>query len=144
MKMTSHSDYALRLLIYLGLANDRLVTSEEIADTYGISKNHLMKVILGLVHGGYIQSIRGRNGGLRLAKQPNTIVVGDVIRTMEDDLAIVECMGQQNTCIISNACSLKSIMGEALAAWLAVLDQYTLQDLIKRRAPLKRILALTE
>lgn len=144
MRMTAHSDYALRVLIYLGLNRGRLATSEEIAKAFGISKNHLMKVVLGLANGGFIEAIRGRNGGLRLARKPERIGIGAVIRTTEEDFAIVECLGAWNTCIIAAPCRLKRIMSEALAAWLEVLDNYTLADLIERPAPLRRILDLVE
>jgi Rrf2 family nitric oxide-sensitive transcriptional repressor len=142
MRMTSHSDYALRVLIYLAMHTDRLVTSEEIASAYRISKNHLMKVVMGLVHGGFVEAVRGRSGGLKLAQAAEKIGVGEVIRVMEDDFSIVECMGEQNSCIIAGPCRLNGIMREALAAWFDVLDRFTLADLIKRPAQLKRLLSI--
>ncbi len=142
MRLTQHSDYALRLLMYLGVARDRLVTAQEIASAYGLSKNHLMKVILGLVHSGYVESVRGRSGGLRLARDPGKIGVGAVIRDTEEDFALVECMGPHDSCLITRACRLRSIMQQALRAYLAVLDQYTLADLLERPGPVARLLSL--
>ncbi|MCC2099362.1 MAG: Rrf2 family transcriptional regulator [Hyphomicrobiales bacterium] len=142
MRMTSHSDYALRVLIYLAMHTDRLVTSEEIAGAYRISKNHLMKVVLGLAHGGFIEAVRGRSGGLKLARTADKIGIGEVIRVMEDDFSIMECMGEQNSCIIAGPCRLNAIMREALSAWFDVLDRFTLADLVKRPGQLKRVLAM--
>lgn len=141
MRMTSHSDYALRVLLYLGLNTDRLVTAEEISDRYQISKNHLMKVILELRQNGYIETVRGRNGGLRLARPADKISIGSVVRALEDDFAVVECLGSQNTCVIADACRLTGIMRRALSAWFNVLDQYTLADLLKRPAPMRKLLS---
>jgi Rrf2 family nitric oxide-sensitive transcriptional repressor len=142
MRMTLHADYSLRLLTYLGLASHRLVTAEEVAQAYGLSKNHLMKVILGLSRAGHIETIRGRGGGIRLARAPDAIGIGKVIRDMEEDLAIVECLGDHNSCIITGACRLRSIMREALNAYLAVLDRYSLADLLQHRRALGQLLGL--
>jgi Rrf2 family transcriptional regulator, nitric oxide-sensitive transcriptional repressor len=141
MRMTLHSDYALRLLIYLGLARGRLVTAEEVAKAFGLSKNHLMKVILGLVHHGHIETVRGRSGGVRLARAPEVIGLGAVIRDTEDNFALVECLGPNNNCVITGACKLEHILRDALAAYLAVLDQYTLADLVREPA-LARLLRI--
>lgn len=142
MRMTQHSDYALRLLMYLGMANRPLVTAEDVANAFGLSKNHLMKVILGLVHSGYVESVRGRTGGIRLARAASDIGIGAVIRDMEDSFALVECMGRNNACAITGCCRLQGVMREALAAYLAVLDRYTLAELITNPLPMQRLLGL--
>lgn len=140
MRMTLHSDYALRLLIFTGLAGNRLVSTEEVANAYGLSKNHLMKVIQGLAKGGYLKTVRGRGGGFQLAANPADICVGVIIRQMEKDFAIVECLGNDDSCAISGHCRLTAIVQEAMNAWFAVLDKYSLADLLKRPAALRQLL----
>ena len=141
MRLTAYSDYSLRVLLYLSLNNDKLSTIKEIADSYDISKNHLMKIVHNLVTAGYIESTRGRSGGLRLAKAPEDIVLGKVVRETEDDFKIVECFDPEtNTCRIARDCKLKHVLNEALSAFLNILDQYTLQDLATPQTPLKKSL----
>lgn len=143
MRLTLHTDYALRVLMYLALRPGRLSTIQTIADAYGISKNHLMKVSQQLGRNGYVKTIRGRTGGLELAHEPEDINIGAVVRLMEEDFQIVECFttGKSN-CIITRSCGLSGILHTALDAWLAVLDQYTLADTIKKRADLRKLLGL--
>ena len=144
MRLTLHTDYALRLLMHLAVTPDRLATISEVAEAFAISRNHLVKVAHGLGQAGFIETLRGRGGGLRLARAPEDIVVGDLVRAMEEDFRIVECFDPAaNTCRISPACRLKGLLGDALDAWLAVLDEATLADLVARPAPLRRLLALT-
>jgi len=142
MQLTRYSDYALRVLIYVGLDPDGLVTIDEIAASYGISKAHLMKVVHQLGRDGFLETVRGRNGGLRLGRRPEEIRVGDVVRATEENLALVECFeAGGGECTIVSACGLRPVLHEALAAFLAVLDRYTLADLIaRRRKPLSRLL----
>ena len=141
MRLTSYTDYAFRLLMFAALKKGQLVTIQEAADAYGISKNHLMKVAYELGRHGLIETVRGRKGGIRLAKEPLSIGLGDVVRLMEDDLAMVECfVPATNTCPIAKLCSLKRVLGEALNAYLAALDRYTLADLTDQRAGLMRLL----
>lgn len=142
MRMTLHSDYALRLLMYLAVARERRASAEEVAKAYGLSRNHLIKVAQGLVRAGFLASARGRGGGLELAMPADRINVGAVIRAMEQDLAVVECMGENNACVITGACRLKGVMQEALRAWFAVLDKYTLADLTRRPAPMRQLLGV--
>lgn len=143
MRLTMRTDYALRVLIYLAAAPDRLGSIGAIAGSYSISENHLMKVVHGLVQGGYIESIRGRGGGIRLARAASTIGVGDVVRNMEDDLTLVECFDAgRNACVITPACRLKSVISEALHAFMAVLDRYTIADFIGRPKELRALLGL--
>ena len=129
MRLTRYTDYALRTLIYIGLREPRQSSIAEIARAYGISESHLTKVVHQLGRLGLIQTIRGRGGGLRLAKPPAEIVVGAVVRATEDDLALVECFAA-GSCAITAPCRLRRVLGEALAAFLAVLDGYTLADLL--------------
>lgn len=138
MRLTRYTDYALRVLTYLGAQPDRVCSIAEIARGYGISQNHLMKVAHDLGKAGYIEGVRGRAGGIRLARPPEKINVGAVVRQTEDGFALVEC----DTCAISPACELTRVLDEALAAFMAVLDRYTLADLLKRQTKLLRLLGV--
>ncbi|GJE69254.1 Rrf2 family transcriptional regulator [Methylorubrum podarium] len=129
MRLTRYTDYALRTLIYVGLREPQQSSIAEIARAYGISESHLTKVVHQLGRLGLIRTIRGRGGGLRLAKPPAEIVVGAVVRATEDDLALVECFSGAS-CAITAPCRLRRALGEALAAFLAVLDRHTLADLL--------------
>ncbi|MFT8676265.1 MAG: Rrf2 family transcriptional regulator [Acetobacter sp.] len=134
MRLTLHTDYALRTLIYLGLHTDRLVSIREVSKAYGISENHLVKIVHRLGQGGFIDTLRGRNGGLRLARPADQIQIGDVVRYTEEDMGLVACMqaaqpGEQG-CILARACRLRGTLGEALGAFMQVLDRYTLADMI--------------
>ncbi|AHZ14925.1 nitric oxide-sensing transcriptional repressor NsrR [Bacillus sp. NEAU-CP5] len=142
MKLTNYTDYSLRVLIFLASKHsDELSNIKEIADTYSISKNHLMKVIYRLGQLGYVETIRGRGGGIRLGMTPEDINIGEVVRNTEDDFNIVECFdSKKNLCIISPACNLKNLLNEALQAYLAVLDKYTLRDLVKNKEEIMRLL----
>lgn len=132
MHFTRYTDYALRVLMYLGLKGDDLATIAEIAERYGISENHLMKVVHQLGKNGYITTVRGRQGGMKLAKAPKQINIGEVVRVCEDDLNLVECFDPKtNRCPIAEMCGLSSLIGEALTAFLKVLDKKTLADILK-------------
>lgn len=146
MRFTLHTDYALRVLMYLGSEpGDGLATIKAISRGYGISENHLMKVVNRLAQAGFISTVRGRNGGVRLAREPTAINVGAVVRACEDDMRIVECFDPTtNTCPIASACTLPAVLDEALVAFNQVLDRYTLEDLIKPRAALWSILDIDE
>ncbi len=130
MRLTHFSDYALRLLMYAAARDARLITIEETARTFRISRSHLMKVANLLTRTGYLQAVRGRSGGLTLAKPPEKIGLGAVIRATEPDFALVECFTIDNRCVISPTCRLRGILQEALEAFAATLDRYTLDDLI--------------
>ena len=130
MRLTTFSDYSLRVLMYLGAQPERLVTITEIAAGHGISESHLMKVVHHLGQCGLIETIRGKGGGLRLASAPQDIVLGDVIRNTESDFTLVECFGTNATCRIQGACQLNTILREALNAMFLALDGYTLADLL--------------
>lgn len=141
MRLTYHADYALRLLMYAALREGELVQIQEVADAYGISKNHLMKVAFQLGRLGFLDTVRGRNGGLRLARPPEAIMIGDVVRKTEEDFTLVECFdSKSNTCVITGPCRLRGVLREALNAYLALLDRHSLADLVKPRSALSRLL----
>ncbi|MFV8570171.1 Rrf2 family transcriptional regulator [Marinobacter sp. SBS5] len=143
MRITRFTDYSLRVLIYLAAQEDgRLSTIQEIADSYDISKNHLMKVVHQLNQKGYIATVRGKNGGMRLYRDPQDINIGALVRETEEELSIVECFSRDNACKITPACSLRGMFGEALQAFLCVLDKYTLAEVVqsKHRPELLRLL----
>jgi Rrf2 family transcriptional regulator, nitric oxide-sensitive transcriptional repressor len=140
MRLTTHTDYALRVLIRLALYTDHLTTIADIAEGYGISENHLMKVVHQLGIAGFIDTVRGRNGGLRLGKPPAAITVGQVVRLMEPDMAIVPCFSGPGQCVIDPACLLKGALAGARTAFLTTLDRYTLADIAKPRSRLSALL----
>ena len=144
MHITRYTDYSLRVLIYLAMQGDRLTTIQEIADSYEISKNHLMKVVHQLNKKGYIETVRGKKGGMRLHMNPADINVGILVRETEQDLSIVECHSAKNSCKITPVCGVKNMLGEALQSFLSVLDQYTLADVIQdqHRPQLLRLLQI--
>jgi len=132
MRLNLQSDYALRMLMHLAANPDRMVTVRDVADRFRISQNHLTKVAYLLGKEGLIHTVRGRSGGLRLARTPESIRVGDVVRRMEGDIHMVACFSNEpGSCAISGACRLKGALHEALDAFLGVLDRYTLADLSK-------------
>lgn len=130
MRLSAFSDYSLRVLMYLGVQTERLATIAEIAAVHGISESHLMKVVHRLGRCGYIETLRGKGGGMRLARAPREIVLGDVLRQTESDFALAECFADGATCRIQGACGLHAILNEALSALFLVLDGYTLADLL--------------
>ena len=141
MRLTRQTDYALRTLIYLSLHEDRLCTISEIAETYDISRNHLMKVVQRLGALGFAETLQGRSGGLRLARASEAINVGEVVRAFEDDMALVECFDPAtNECIITGACGLQATLRRALSAFLAVLGEYSLADIARSQRKLRRLL----
>lgn len=131
MYLTQQTDYALRVLIYTAVNNNDLVNIATIADTYHISKSHLMKVATALVKGGFLTSVRGKGGGLKLAVTPDKIRIGAVVRVMEP-LQIAECFGDKNECIITPNCRLADILLGGVKAFLNHLDSFTLADLINK------------
>ena len=143
MRLNLQSDYALRLLMQLAASGGELVTIREVAERYGVSQNHLTKVAYTLGRKGFVETVRGRSGGMRLARPASRIPIGDVVREMESDLALVECFpGGAGGCLITGACKLKGVLNEALNAFLAVLDRYTIADLTKRNTGLKQLLGV--
>lgn len=143
MRLTVYTDYSLRVLMYLALKDDGLATIGEIAESYGISKNHLMKVAHQLGVAGYVDTVRGRRGGLRLAKPAKAIGLGEVIRHTEPDMAIVMCFEPINAdCAILPCCVLRKALERARSAFIDVLDEYSLSDLVKPRTSLRELLAI--
>jgi len=135
MRLTSFTDYSLRTLLFLAANRDKLVTIQDIADLHVISKNHLMKVVYQLGLSGLVETVRGRNGGLRLAKEPKDINIGELVRATESDFFMAECFDRDNdTCPLTPSCKLKNTLNAATAAFLAVLDQQTLQDMLPAAA----------
>lgn len=131
MRLSTFSDYSLRVLMYLGAQQpDRLTTIAEIAAGHGVSEAHLMKVVHQLGRCGYIETVRGKGGGMRLAHAPQKIVIGEVIRQTENDFNLVECFSADGACRIQGACGLSAILDQALNALFQVLDRYTLADLL--------------
>lgn len=140
MRLTTFSDYTLRVLMYLGLRGTELSTIAEIADAYGISKNHLMKVVNQLATWGYVETIRGKNGGLRLHGNPANINIGEVVRNSEKGSALVECFQSSGDCRIEPVCRLRGALGKATEAFYKALDEYSLADLLKNRDEISPIL----
>lgn len=129
MYLTQQTDYALRVLMYAGANTEGLVNIATISDTYNISKSHLMKVVTALVKGGFLHSIRGKGGGLRLACEPKLISVGAVVRYMEP-MVLAECFGERNQCLLTPSCRLVHLLEGAKQAFLLHLDGFTLADLL--------------
>ncbi len=144
MRLTIYTDYALRLLMYLAVKDGGgLITIGEVAESYGIAKNHLTKVAHQLGRAGYIETVRGKGGGLRLAKKPARIGLGEIVRQSEPDMALVPCFEPYCApCPIVPACGLRGALYEARQAFLAVLDRYSLADLVQRRAELETLLRI--
>jgi len=132
MRLTGFSDYSLRLLMYAAARSDSLITIEETAQVYGISRAHLMKVANQLTRTGFLKAVRGRRGGLTLARRPEQIGLGDVFRITEPDFALVECFRSNGKCLITPHCRLRGILNDALAAFADTLDRHTLADLVLR------------
>ncbi|WP_114966878.1 RrF2 family transcriptional regulator [Alkalilacustris brevis] len=130
MRLTKFSDYALRTLLYAASKGDRLATIEETAQLYGISQAHLKKVVLTLTQHGILSGRRGRSGGFTLARPPEAINLGEVLRATEPDFGMVECFLAENSCAITRACKLPPVINEALAAFISVFDRYTLADML--------------
>ena len=146
MRLTQYTDYGLRLLIYLAVTPGNSASLGEIADSYKISKAHLKKVAQAMAASGLVATQRGRSGGIKLIKEPTQIVIGSIVRQLEPDFYLVECMRPDNECVITPACRLRSISHEARAAVMAVFDRYTLADIVghpRQQAALGRLLSIS-
>ncbi len=140
MRLTTFSDYSLRVLIYLAADPERRATIAEIARSFEVSENHLMKVVHFLGKAGWLRNVRGKGGGLELARPPEEIVVGAVIRDSETHLP-AECFDREtNRCVITGACRLRHVLAEATDAFYKVLDRYTLADIAGNNRALAKIL----
>ena len=143
MRLTKHTDYSLRVLVYLAVHPDGVATIDQVAEAYTISRNHLMKVVHRLATHGIIETQRGRHGGFRLARDPSAIGLGSIIRLTEPDFALVECLDPHGEgCVIYESCSLHGVLDDATKAWFAVLDRYTLADLTGARTSLMQLLQI--
>ena len=141
--MTLHTDYALRMLIYVATRRDGACTVNDVAGAYGLSRNHLLKVAQTLRDLGLVETTRGRAGGIRLARVPREIGIGALVRATEEEFSLAECMqAGGRACAISPACRLKGMLHEALGAFLSVLDKYTLADIVRDRASLGPLLGI--
>ena len=141
MHLTVFSDYTLRVLMYLALQRPRLATIPEIAAAYGISENHLMKVVHRLARAGIVESVRGKGGGVRLARPPEDIRLGAIVRASEGDAPIVECLsGDPHACRIARPCLLRGFLVSAFDALYDSLDEHTLADLVERPRALRQVL----
>lgn len=143
MQLTTHTDYALRTLIALGLCAPDKMTATEIGTAYGISVNHLLKIIQRLAELEYVETLRGKTGGVRLAKPPEEIVIGRLVREVENDLGVVACLRQGGEpCVIDGSCRLRGVLDLATQAFLTVLDSYTLTDILRPKTKLVQLLAI--
>ncbi|MCZ4306709.1 Rrf2 family transcriptional regulator [Zoogloeaceae bacterium G21618-S1] len=142
MQITQYTDYALRVLIYLGACPERRVTIKEVAETFDISRSHVMKIVNQLVSLGFVEGTRGKGGGLRLNRAPAAIGVGEVVRLMEPGFDLVDCFRAESGCLLSSGCRLKGALHTALQAFLAALDEVTLADLIVNQPRLRNMLGV--
>jgi Rrf2 family nitric oxide-sensitive transcriptional repressor len=140
VRLTLHTDFALRVLIQVGLNDGKLTTINDIAQTFGISKAHLMKVVNDLSQKGYLDTVRGRNGGIRLMREPRHINIGQVVRDTETQLDVIGCLQREGYCCIERVCVLRGALRDASNAFLGVLNTYTLADLIKPQKALSSLL----
>lgn len=130
MKLTTLTDYAIRMLMYVAQHPDRLCTIAEVAQVYDISQAHLMKVTHRLAQTGWLETVRGKNGGMRLAKPPHEISLGRVIRDTENEVGLTECFGEGSTCTLTGNCQLAGVLRGALNQFWRHLDAYTLADIL--------------
>jgi Rrf2 family transcriptional regulator, nitric oxide-sensitive transcriptional repressor len=145
MRLTLHTDYALRVLLYAGLKRGTLCTIPELVRNFDISRGHLMKVVHRLAQKGYLQTMRGKNGGMRLARGASEINVGAVVRDMEQELGVLGCLQKEaGYCRIEECCALRSALREATDAFLATLDRFTIADLLQPRQRLTRLLQISD
>ena len=146
MRLTDYTDYSLRVMLYLALRRDSMATIQEISDAYGVSKNHLMKVVQRLGELGWVETVRGRNGGLRLAPASLDLTVGAVVRETENDFSLVGCFpdehGDRRGCVIEPQCRLKHALAAARDAFLAELDRHTIGELAQPADELTGLLGL--
>ncbi|MGH8778693.1 RrF2 family transcriptional regulator [Paraburkholderia sp.] len=147
MRLTDYTDYSLRVMLYLAVCGEGLSTIQDISDAYGISRNHLMKIVQRLGDLGWVDTVRGRNGGLRLAGRSRSLTVGQVVRATENDFALVGCFSGESathrTCAIQAECQLQHVFGAARDAFMAELDRHTIEEVARPAAPLAALLGIT-
>ena len=143
MRLTQHTDYGLRLLMYVALKNGQRCTIREAAESFAISRNHLMKIASLLQHHGVLNATRGKGGGLQLAKPANSLRLGDLVQTLEPDMALAECLGENNQCVVTSQCLLIGVLSDALQEFLRSLNRYTLDDICApKQRELRRLLRI--
>lgn len=143
MQLTQYTDFALRTLIALGINPGEKMTVTDISKAYGISRFHLVKVVAQLAELGFVETLRGKGGGMRLARAPQDIRLGQVVRAMEAELGVVECLKVEGgSCVIAPVCRLKALLRGATQQFLAALDEHTLEDALRQRAPVARLLGI--
>ncbi len=142
MRLTTLTDYAMRLLIHLAQHPERLCTIAEVAESYGISEAHLMKITHQLGLAGWIETVRGKGGGMRLAREPGAIVLGEVVRSMESDFFLVECFATGGNCMLTGNCGLTGVLEGALRSFMQHLDGYTLADILPRPAGSPKVIRM--
>lgn len=138
MQLTKYTDLSLRVMMHLAMTDGEQATIKEVAEIYNVSRNHMVKVVHNLAKLGYIHSTAGRNGGIRLAASPAEIFVGDLVRAVEPTLYLIDCESQQ--CPIASMCLLKEALDDAMSAFLKTLDQYTINDLVRNKVQLVRLI----
>lgn len=136
MRLTRYTDYSLRVLIHLALNDDRLCSIGEISRTYEVSHNHLMKVVNALAHDGFIETVRGRAGGMRLARPADEITVGEVVRRTEEGFQLADC----SSCALSPACGLTGVLAKGMQAMMMVFDSFTVADLLTDRNAMRQLM----
>jgi Rrf2 family nitric oxide-sensitive transcriptional repressor len=141
MRLTVFTDYALRVLLVLTASRDSLVTIAEVSSSFEISEAHLMKVANTLARTGWVETVRGRGGGMRLAVEPERLTLRRIVETLEAEFALVECFGDDNRCRLTGGCGVERALGKALRAFFEELEKYTLADLATRSPALKRVCA---
>jgi len=139
MRLTLFTDYSLRVLLVLASRTEALVTIADITEAFGISQAHLMKVTHALGKTGWVDTVRGRNGGMRLAVDPRKLSLGEVVRRLEADFALVECMGEDNHCVLTGGCGLEAALRQATEVFLRELDRYTIADLVNTSPALAQL-----
>jgi Rrf2 family nitric oxide-sensitive transcriptional repressor len=144
MRHTTHADFALRVLLYLRVAPGRRASVGEVAEAHRVSRHHLDKVVQRLAGAGLVTTTRGRGGGIHLDRDPVTITVGEVMRAMENDFAVVECLGPARYCRVAGVCGARSVFASALDAYFAVLDAATLEDIAVNDAGLRGALGMMD
>jgi Rrf2 family transcriptional regulator, nitric oxide-sensitive transcriptional repressor len=142
MRHTSHADFALRVLLYLRVAPGRQGSVAEIAEAHDVSRHHLVKVVQHLAAAEIVATSRGRGGGVRLVRDPSSISVGEVIRAMEKDFAVVECLGPARFCRVAGVCGARNVFSRALDAYFEVLDRSSLEDIAANDLGLRGALGL--
>ncbi len=145
VQLTYHTDYALRVLVYLGLKNGSLATISEISGHFGVSRNHLVKVVGSLSHLGHVETVRGKSGGVRLSRDPAEIRIGELVRCTESHFNIMSCFAEgEENCAIAQVCKLKGMLRRATQSFLDVLDEYTLAHILRNRDELVEIIFVGE